>query len=92
MAKAQEGTRTRVSALATECIERHQAAPGTAPRPYTALPVPAGGMNVERVPELVKFYGSDAMLLIGGSLYAAGDALFARSREFVASAAGGSQT
>ena len=50
-----------------------------------ALPVPAGGMAVERVPELVKFYGDDAMLLIGGSLYEAGPALYERSRDFVAS-------
>lgn len=59
-----------------------------------ALPVPAGGMTVERVPELVDFYGSDTMLLIGGSLYEAGEALLERSRAFVDSvrAAGGTQT
>jgi ribulose-bisphosphate carboxylase large chain len=50
-----------------------------------AMPVPAGGMTVERVPELVRFYGRDAMLLIGGSLLVAGDALGARARAFVAS-------
>jgi len=49
-----------------------------------AMPVPAGGMSVERVSELVELYGTDAMLLIGGSLLAAGDALLARTREFVA--------
>ena len=48
-----------------------------------ALPVPAGGMAIERIPELVDFYGPDAMLLIGGSLYEAGDALLERSRSFV---------
>ena len=48
-----------------------------------ALPVPAGGMTLERIPELVDFYGPDAMLLIGGSLYEAGDALLERSRSFV---------
>jgi ribulose-bisphosphate carboxylase large chain len=32
------------------------------------LPVPAGGMGLERVPEMLAFYGSDTMLLIGGSL------------------------
>jgi ribulose-bisphosphate carboxylase large chain len=54
-----------------------------------AIPVPAGGMTVERVPELVRFYGSDVMLLIGGSLLRADDGrdgLAARTREFVASA------
>lgn len=49
-----------------------------------AMPVPAGGMAVERVPEMIADYGSDTMLLIGGGLLAAGEALAARSREFVA--------
>ena len=48
-----------------------------------ALPIAAGGMSVERVPELLGFYGPDTMLLIGGSLYRAGPALLDRSREFV---------
>lgn len=47
-----------------------------------AMPVPAGGMQVDRVDEIVQFYGADVMLLIGGSLYAAGPALLERSREF----------
>jgi|SRR5579871_4546285 len=48
-----------------------------------AMPVPAGGMAVERVPELVEFYGNDAMLLIGASLLSAGDDLPVRARGFV---------
>ena len=47
------------------------------------LPVPAGGMSVERVHELVGEYGHDTMLLIGGSLLIARDQLAARSRAFV---------
>jgi ribulose-bisphosphate carboxylase large chain len=47
------------------------------------LPVPAGGMTVERVPEMVREYGRDAMLLIGSDLLAAGDKLEERSRAFV---------
>lgn len=50
-------------------------------------PVPAGGMRVERVAEMLEFYGHDVILLIGGALLAAGDQLFARSREFVAAVA-----
>jgi ribulose-bisphosphate carboxylase large chain len=46
-----------------------------------ALPVPAGGMAVERVRELGAFYGNDAMLLIGGSLLVADD-LLARTQSF----------
>ena len=33
---------------------------------------------------MIADYGSDTMLLIGGGLLAAGDALLERSREFVA--------
>jgi ribulose-bisphosphate carboxylase large chain len=47
------------------------------------LPVPAGGMTVERVPEMLEGYGTDTMLLIGGGLLAAGDGLMEKSREFV---------
>lgn len=49
-----------------------------------ALPVPAGGMSVERVPEMLEGYGRDTMLLIGGGLLSAGDQLLERSRRFVA--------
>lgn len=50
---------------------------------HPALPVPAGGMQVDRVQEMIDFYGDDTILLIGGSLYMAGDALLERSRTFV---------
>ena len=48
-----------------------------------AFPVPAGGIKVERVPELLEFYGPDTILLIGGSLYEAGGELFDRTRALV---------
>lgn len=48
----------------------------------SAFPVPAGGMDIERVSEMVRFYGNDVILLIGGSLLVADDVL-AKSREFV---------
>ena len=48
------------------------------------LPVPAGGMTVARVAEMRAQFGEDTMLLIGGSLLAARDALPRRAREFVA--------
>ncbi|HZO95188.1 MAG TPA: RuBisCO large subunit C-terminal-like domain-containing protein [Candidatus Baltobacteraceae bacterium] len=48
------------------------------------MPVPAGGMRLERVEELLDFYGADTMLLIGGNLLIAeGDALRERARAFV---------
>ena len=46
------------------------------------MPVPAGGMTLERVPEMLDFYGPDAMLLIGGSLLAARERLTEATAEF----------
>jgi ribulose-bisphosphate carboxylase large chain len=56
-------------------------APWSSLRPV--LPVPAGGLSVERVPEVIRFYGEDTMLLIGGSLLLAGERLPERTRAFV---------
>jgi len=47
------------------------------------VPVPAGGMHVGRVAEMLEVYGRDVCLLIGGALLSAGSDLYARSREFV---------
>lgn len=55
-----------------------------------ALPVPAGGMNVERVPEMLADYGNDTMLLIGGGLLSAGELLLEKARDFVQSVTRGS--
>jgi ribulose-bisphosphate carboxylase large chain len=49
-----------------------------------SLPVPAGGMTPSRVDELVRFYGNDVALLIGGALLQAGDDLEGAARAFVA--------
>ncbi|MCU0663267.1 MAG: RuBisCO large subunit C-terminal-like domain-containing protein [Myxococcota bacterium] len=49
------------------------------------FPVPAGGMTVNRVPEMARFYGLDTMLLIGGDLRRHGD-LEASCRSFVLAA------
>jgi ribulose-bisphosphate carboxylase large chain len=40
-------------------------------------------MSVERVDEMLAFYGHDVILLIGGALLTAGEALPERAREFV---------
>ena len=53
-----------------------------AAREVGALPVPAGGMTLARVPELLGFYGADVMLLIGGNLLLARDDLAAAARRF----------
>jgi len=52
------------------------------------VPVPAGGMSVERVPELLDFYGHDIMLLIGGGLLTARERLNEATAAFVAAVAG----
>ncbi|MEP7069579.1 MAG: RuBisCO large subunit C-terminal-like domain-containing protein [Usitatibacter sp.] len=48
------------------------------------FPVPAGGMTVERVDEMLRGYGPDTILLVGGGLLAAGERLLDRSRDFAA--------
>ena len=48
-----------------------------------AAPVPAGGMTLARVPELLDFYGRDVILLIGGNLLAARERLVEETRAFV---------
>jgi ribulose-bisphosphate carboxylase large chain len=57
------------------------------PRVRPAFPVPAGGIKVESVAELLAFYGPECILLIGGSLYEAGDTLFERTEALVAQVA-----
>jgi ribulose-bisphosphate carboxylase large chain len=49
-----------------------------------SMPAPAGGMTLERVPELLDFYGPDTMLLIGGSLLSAKDRLTEEAATFAA--------
>jgi ribulose-bisphosphate carboxylase large chain len=75
------GGRFTYPAETCQVIARNCRAPWHELRP--AMPVPAGGMSVERVPELKRDYGPDSMLLIGGSLLAAGERLAERSRAFV---------
>jgi S-methyl-5-thioribulose 1-phosphate isomerase len=53
-----------------------------------AVPVPAGGMTLERIPEMLDFYGAKAMLLIGGALLEARERLAAETAAFVAAVKG----
>ena len=57
----------------------------TVPGLIPTLPMPAGGIKYRDVADVLKFYGREVILLIGGGLYEAGDdkALFARAAEFV---------
>jgi ribulose-bisphosphate carboxylase large chain len=47
-----------------------------------SLPVPGGGIDLGDVPEVVRFYGRDAMLLVGGSLQIEPGQLSERTRAF----------
>jgi ribulose-bisphosphate carboxylase large chain len=49
-----------------------------------AVPVPAGGMTIDRVGEMLDFYGSEVMLLIGGALLEARERLTDETAAFVA--------
>ena len=74
----------RFSFSAETCRRIANCARSSWPGVRPALPVPAGGMTVERVPEMLGSYGTDVMLLIGGGLLSAKERLLERSREFVA--------
>jgi ribulose-bisphosphate carboxylase large chain len=46
------------------------------------LPGPGGGMTMQRMPEIKKFYGNDAVFLMGGGLFAAGPDITANCKKF----------
>jgi len=46
------------------------------------VPVPAGGMTLARVAEMLQFYGKDVMLLIGGDLLSAGTRMTEEAAKF----------
>jgi ribulose-bisphosphate carboxylase large chain len=48
------------------------------------FPVPAGGISLDRVPDLCRFYGPDIILLVGGDLHRHGADLVANCRELAA--------
>ncbi|MBN1265381.1 MAG: hypothetical protein JXA25_07805, partial [Anaerolineales bacterium] len=45
------------------------------------FPAPGGGMNLNRIQELVSFYGNNVILLVGGDLHR-GESISATSRQF----------
>jgi ribulose-bisphosphate carboxylase large chain len=59
----------------------HPDEPGLIP----TLPMPAGGIKYQNVADVLAFYGTEVIFLMGGGLYEAGDdsALYARAVEFV---------
>lgn len=67
----------------TTCLAIAAAAREPLGRHLPTVPVPAGGMSVDRVEGMVDEFGTDLMLLIGGNLLEAGEAMPQRAREFV---------
>lgn len=59
----------RFSFSPAQCAEIRDDCAAPRGRIAPALPAPGGGMTVERVPELLEFYGHDVALLIGGALH-----------------------
>ncbi|TYO98914.1 ribulose-bisphosphate carboxylase large chain [Geothermobacter ehrlichii] len=58
----------RFHLTAEECRELADALRRPEGRLQPAFPCPAGGMTLDRVPELIDFYGPDVILLIGGDI------------------------
>jgi ribulose-bisphosphate carboxylase large chain len=79
---------SRFSAGADACRElaRRLAAPWGGVLP--SLPVPAGGIRLENAGEVARFYGRDAMLLVGGDLQVEPGRAFERARAFATAVAG----
>jgi S-methyl-5-thioribulose 1-phosphate isomerase len=66
-----------------ECKRLAAAALAPWPDLRRTVPVPAGGMSLDRVDEMLDFYGVDVMLLIGGSLLSARERLTLETARFV---------
>jgi len=65
------------------CAAIADAARGTWHGIAPCLPVPAGGMTPARLPDLLAFYGADAMILMGGGLLSARERLTSETAAFV---------
>lgn len=59
----------RFSFSAAECIDIRDRCASDLGGLATIFPSPGGGMSLERIPEMVDFYGRDVALLIGGALH-----------------------
>ena len=56
-----------------ECLELVRGAEEPLGPARPLMPMPAGGINLERLPALRRFYGDEVAFLIGGDLHRAGD-------------------
>jgi ribulose-bisphosphate carboxylase large chain len=72
----------RFSFSETECRRLAEGTAAPLGQVRSIFPVPAGGMSLARTPEMVRFYGNDVMLLVGGDLHRHGPDLAENCRVF----------
>lgn len=72
----------RFSFSKEECLEIAAGACDTLGQISPIFPAPAGGMTIERVPEMLNMYGLDIIFLIGGGLHRQNSDLIEASRYF----------
>ena len=65
-----------------ECAEIRDATTTKMAHLKPIFPAPGGGMGLQRLTEMGRFYGNDVIYLIGGGLHRAGSDLVANSRRF----------
>ncbi|ARQ02743.1 ribulose 1,5-bisphosphate carboxylase [Pseudorhodoplanes sinuspersici] len=66
-----------------ECRELAKAALARWSKFPATVPVPAGGMTLDRVAEMLEFYGLDVIVLVGGGLLSAGTRITQETAAFV---------
>jgi len=74
----------RFAPPASQCRELAVRARAPLGKLLPALPVPAGGLQLDSLGEVITFYGRDVMLLVGGSLLADPSHVGDRAARFVA--------
>ena len=72
----------RFSLSVEECVSIANAGKEPMGTMKPVFPCPAGGMQLDRVSDMVKNYGKDVMMLIGGGLFSCGEDLAANCRRF----------
>jgi len=73
----------RFAPPASQCRELAARVRAPLGRLLSALPVPAGGLQLDALREVIAFYGSDVMLLVGGALLADPACVSERAARFV---------
>lgn len=82
----------RFTFLKSECAEIDKGLKEPFEPLRTVFPAPAGGMNIEKIGEMVEFYGKDVVLLIGGALHKIGPNLVENVKIFKEKALEASRT